>query len=288
MEEDGIQEEELLFASKIPCIWTYKGEWAASQRSGMGSCTYQYCNPAEMGAKKLPCAQCSNSQENLGPGPCSCSSLADTWTNVNSGALEEGRRQQVEQVEVTIVPVSFNESRRKSLLRNDVVPSPQHGMIEDVEKHEKLHGFAVGDTLSSDLGSENNAVYSGQWKNDMPEGEGMLLFKNGRRHEGLWQHGQRHGHGVAVAVDGTLREGEWERGRPKEGIGKQWQITYKNGDCYSGEILQCKPSGEGMCKYSNGDIYTGSWEGGLRNGQGLCIFANGESFDGHWMDDHIL
>ena len=38
-----------------------------------------------------------------------------------------------------------------------------------------------------------NQYYNGMWKNDMPEGEGLMLYNQGEYYEGNWKEGQWHG-----------------------------------------------------------------------------------------------
>lgn len=77
--------------------------------------------------------------------------------------------------------------------------------------------------------------YSGQTKNDVPHGTGVMVWSDGRRYEGEWKYGDRdgkgtyrwpggevyrgqwrnnlwHGQGVYTKADGTVMEGEWKNG----------------------------------------------------------------------------
>ena len=55
-------------------------------------------------------------------------------------------------------------------------------------------------------------VYSGEWAAGAPEGEGNLVFDDGRRYVGQWVKGRPHGAGKFVFPDGAYYEGMWERG----------------------------------------------------------------------------
>lgn len=41
----------------------------------------------------------------------------------------------------------------------------------------------------------NVAIYEGDWKNDLQDGEGKLVFTNGSLYHGTWLEGKRHGQG---------------------------------------------------------------------------------------------
>lgn len=54
--------------------------------------------------------------------------------------------------------------------------------------------------------------YYGEWKNDKPEGWGILVKPDGSRHAGLWRAGKRHGSGIYTAADGIKLSGIWSGG----------------------------------------------------------------------------
>ncbi len=60
----------------------------------------------------------------------------------------------------------------------------------------------------------SNASYSGETKNQMPHGRGVMTFqKNGRvisSYRGSFELGARHGHGVGSSPDGDQWIGEWQ------------------------------------------------------------------------------
>ena len=97
--------------------------------------------------------------------------------------------------------------------------------------------------------------YSGDFCDNMPHGEGSLIYKYddpmGRhKYEGGWKHG--------------LQEGE----------GK---VTFKSGDEYEGGFKDGAPHGKGTFRYINGDLETATWENGVK--QGLSVYTSEENVE---------
>ncbi|VVE85074.1 hypothetical protein PSP31121_05065 [Pandoraea sputorum] len=55
-------------------------------------------------------------------------------------------------------------------------------------------------------------LYEGGWKNDKPEGDGALVYRNGNQYEGAWSAGVPHGWGKYIDAAGNKYQGELERG----------------------------------------------------------------------------
>ena len=53
-------------------------------------------------------------------------------------------------------------------------------------------------------------MYSGGWKNGLPDGKGSEIQKDQDvKYEGAWKDGQKHGYGKYVSK-GEVYEGQWE------------------------------------------------------------------------------
>ena len=85
--------------------------------------------------------------------------------------------------------------------------------------------------------------YSGEWKNNMKNGTGIMTYSDGSVYEGQWRDNCRHGIGCYTTNDGSVFVGEW------------------SGD---------KKNGAGMIQYNNGSVFEGSWS---RNIQDNSIFS---------------
>lgn len=106
----------------------------------------------------------------------------------------------------------------------------------------------------------DTGVYSGQWKHDMPNGQGTITWNS----------------------DGSTYTGEWENGLENG----QGTYTYVNGDSYTGELVNGLANGQGTFKGSDGSVYIGEWVDGLINGQGTNTYANGDTYTGEWKDNY--
>jgi hypothetical protein len=54
---------------------------------------------------------------------------------------------------------------------------------------------------------QNGAVYTGNFKDDLPHGEGVLIGADGSRYDGLFSAGRRDGEGILILPDGNRYEG---------------------------------------------------------------------------------
>lgn len=126
----------------------------------------------------------------------------------------------------------------------------------------------------------NNGKYTGEWKNDKPNGQGKMTYSNGDVYEGEWKDGNGTGYGVYKWASGAFYEGEWKDGN-RTGYGK---FTFTNGDVYEGEFKDDNFNGQGKYKYINGDSFEGIYKDGKANGQCKYIFADGSIVVGIWKD----
>jgi hypothetical protein len=62
-------------------------------------------------------------------------------------------------------------------------------------------------------------------------------------------------------------------------------ITYKNGDKYSGEVLGYKKEGDGIMTYKDGSVYEGMWKDDKRSGKGKMTWPDNRFYLGDWHDD---
>lgn len=148
-----------------------------------------------------------------------------------------------------------------------------------------------------------SGTYTGEWKNDQPDGEGKIQWDNGNVYEGEWENGMPNGQGTCRYSNGDVYTGEWVndfitgKGTMKYANGEvyegEWNqgycegqgtLTKANGDVYSGKWVQSKLNGQGTATYANGDKYTGEWLNGSYHGYGTGEFANGSKYEGEWKN----
>ena len=91
----------------------------------------------------------------------------------------------------------------------------------------------------------------GNFKNDLPHGQGTYQYKNGDLYVGEWAEGKRNGKGsYAHSV------GDWET------------------DLYVGDFKNDQKDGYGIYTYTDGVRYIGEFKNDLKDGLGKYIFLN--------------
>lgn len=117
-----------------------------------------------------------------------------------------------------------------------------------------IHGEAV-----LELGS--GVMYSGTFKDGVPNGTGAFADPDGAIYQGEVRDGQRNGTGIGISPTGDRYEGQWLNG---------------------------KHEGQGRMKYALGGEYVGQWHAGKRHGHGVLTYAgSGRRFEGTFEDGYI-
>jgi hypothetical protein len=126
--------------------------------------------------------------------------------------------------------------------------------------------------------------YTGQIKNNKPEGKGKIVFYDSMYHsyDGEWTDGKMNGEGTLIYNNKykseTFYKGQFNNNM-KNGVGK---MKHVNGDIYEGEWTDNMKNGKGKMKYVNGDIYEGEWTDEMKNGKGKMTYENGNIYEGEW------
>ena len=128
------------------------------------------------------------------------------------------------------------------------------------------------DPTSGKKKSIHRKLFSGEWKNDLKSGYGILFFddkeysKNNKADDSA---------PLRAEYEGTFNEDQMN------GSGK---MTYKNGDIYEGGWMNSKRSGVGIYTIaSTGDVYEGSWLNDLKDGPGRYHYkSTGKVYIGEW------
>lgn len=108
--------------------------------------------------------------------------------------------------------------------------------------------------------SKDGSVYIGQWRDNMPSGNGSLFDEEGALlYTGNWEQGIRCGQGTEY-VDGTIRyQGSW-KDDCYEGFGK---LYLGNGNVVWGEFQNGKVHGIAEERTIGGEpVFSGLWRGG--------------------------
>ncbi|PHT40966.1 Phosphatidylinositol 4-phosphate 5-kinase 4 [Capsicum baccatum] len=151
----------------------------------------------------------------------------------------------------------------------------------------------------------NGDIYTGQWSDNCPNGNGKYLWSDGCMYVGDWVKGKTMGKGKFSWPSGATYEGQFKNGY-MDGEGTytgcsndtyrgSWVINmkhgkgtrdYVNGDHYEGDWRRGHPDGQGRYQWINGNQYIGQWRHGKMNGNGTIIWANGNRYDGSWEDGY--
>ena len=123
----------------------------------------------------------------------------------------------------------------------------------------------------------SGTVYSGSWKNGLPEGNGKLTFENGLSINGTWKEGKLQKLDNDIKTQPQLKQSK-SMGLNLPKVDKQdgSKSCAKN----SSHKVQCSDT----YQYENGFKYVGSWYRGYPHGKGKVTFQDGSSIDGFWQN----
>ncbi len=103
--------------------------------------------------------------------------------------------------------------------------------------------------------------YLGEIKNNMANGNGIGIWKNGGMYKGEWKDNMRHGNG---------------------------QYQWQDGETYDGDFFMDMRHGKGKYIWTTGLYYIGEWKGDKRHGTGVLYEKNGETrLSGFWEGDEF-
>ena len=102
-------------------------------------------------------------------------------------------------------------------------------------------------------------TYTGEWKDDRRDGQGIYETTEGAKYEGQWSQGCQHGDGFVSFQDGSVYKGQW---------------------------VMDNEDGFGVAKSANGEIYAGEWKNSLKHGEGVLHFPDGTCYSGKWSEGH--
>lgn len=103
---------------------------------------------------------------------------------------------------------------------NGIESYPNNTYYDGEFKNNKKDGFGTLLSLGQSI------LYTGLWKNDLCDGEGVKFYKNHDSYlkfEGSFVQGTQSGPGMLTLKDESILIGKWIRNNPMDG---QWQITY--------------------------------------------------------------
>lgn len=161
-----------------------------------------------------------------------------------------------------------------SLPQNVVIGVPNYYIGEFHNGKRHGHGIMI---------FANHSNYIGEWRDDMPSGQGELYASNtGRKYTGVWDKFTLTTGKCVQDNYGQIIEYDIENGIHEKII----TITYKTGDVYRGSAIINRRSGKGCLTSVSGDVYDGDWNNDKRDGRGKTTYANGDYHEGFYRDDH--
>ena len=172
--------------------------------------------------------------------------------------------------------VSSESKSASNPVNSSVASKTAEVSVEQETTNVTEHPIKVGST---------NGVYTGQWKNDAPFGQGKVVYENGDVYEGGWDEKGYNGYGVYTFSGGDIYKGNFAGG-VEAGQGR---YDFSNGDSYEGMFASGQPNGEGVYTCADGSVYIGHYENGQRNGQGKMTYTVGSLagcvYEGSWLND---
>ncbi len=146
-------------------------------------------------------------------------------------------------------------------------------LILDSHGTKSLNGFKT-------INENNGNVYTGFVTNGVYEGQGKMIYANGRTYEGNWKFGKRNGYGILRYKSGNIEyEGEWKEDK-RHGQGTSYGII---GNKYVGNFANDSKFGKGVSYTSSGDSTVAVWRSGYYDCTGTKYYKNGETLTGTWV-----
>jgi len=103
----------------------------------------------------------------------------------------------------------------------------------------------------------NGDVYRGSYKHGDRSGTGIQKFGlTGAIYRGEWRDDKPYGNGILLTLPNEIIEAKFDGYRVADG---QIKILMTNGEFYEGNCKQSKRSATGIHYYKNGDYYDGEW-----------------------------
>ena len=112
---------------------------------------------------------------------------------------------------------------------------------------------------------------------DCVNGKGTMVYPTGHTYTGEFKDGLRNGPGVLLMPGNRKIVGVWEMGEIREGT-----FTQSDGTTYTGQWLYRERNGQGTMTYPDGRKYTGEFKNDLRHGQGTMIYPDGRKYVGEF------
>ncbi|PRP84956.1 hypothetical protein PROFUN_07341 [Planoprotostelium fungivorum] len=121
-----------------------------------------------------------------------------------------------------------------------------------------------------------NSLYEGEWRNNLKEGHGRIVYASGNTYEGHWMDDVKNGKGrMTWRHENEIYVGDWQDGLP---CGHGSYFWLKSTDFY-------RDDPESIVTLATRNWYKGGWFRGLRHGRGVFHYSDGSKYEGEWEND---
>ena len=192
--------------------------------------------------------------------------ILSSFPNVNEliSQFEEKTRQETEQKEDLQTPDTNPPSGRVSHQGTNLIENIEPIKFFGDDEQFTIYNFNIDkdyNFIGKGYQITNNFIYYGYIENNLSNGKGILINKNGSSLFGDWENGQCTGKGTLII---------------------------KNILEYDGDFVKNKKEGYGVEKYSDGSTYEGYFQDDKKNGKGKCLLKNGEIYEGEFLRELLM
>ena len=210
--------------------------------------------------------------------------ILSSFPNVNEliSQFEEKTRQETEQKEDLQTPYTNPPSGRVSHQGTNLIENIEPIKFFGDDEQFTIYNFNIDkdyNFIGKGYQITNNFIYYGYIENNLSNGKGILINKNGSSLFGDWENGQCTGKGTLIIKNILEYDGDFVKNK-KEGYGVE---KYSDGSTYEGYFQDDKKNGKGKCLLKNGEIYEGEFVNDLYEGEGIYKWPNeSREYKGHF------
>ena len=210
--------------------------------------------------------------------------ILSSFPNVNEliSQFEEKTRQETEQKEDLQTPDTNPPSGRVSHQGTNLIENIEPIKFFGDDEQFTIYNFNIDkdyNFIGKGYQITNNFIYYGYIENNLSNGKGILINKNGSSLFGDWENGQCTGKGTLIIKNILEYDGDFVKNK-KEGYGVE---KYSDGSTYEGYFQDDKKNGKGKCLLKNGEIYEGEFLNDLYEGEGIYKWPNeSREYKGHF------
>ena len=210
--------------------------------------------------------------------------ILSSFPNVNEliSQFEEKTRQETEQKEDLQTPDTNPPSGRVSHQGTNLIENIEPIKFFGDDEQFTIYNFNIDkdyNFIGKGYQITNNFIYYGYIENNLSNGKGILINKNGSSLFGDWENGQCTGKGTLIIKNILEYDGDFVKNK-KEGYGVE---KYSDGSTYEVYFQDDKKNGKGKCLLKNGEIYEGEFVNDLYEGEGIYKWPNeSREYKGHF------